>query len=49
MMDAGVLDKACLVYGQMNEPPGARSRVALTALARILSRRRKSGRIAVHR
>jgi F-type H+-transporting ATPase subunit beta len=33
MMDAGVLDKACLVYGQMNEPPGARSRVALTALA----------------
>ncbi|GAB1408909.1 F0F1 ATP synthase subunit beta [Desulfovibrionales bacterium] len=33
MIDAGVLDKACLVYGQMNEPPGARSRVALTALA----------------
>ncbi len=27
-----VLDKAALVYGQMNEPPGARSRVALTAL-----------------
>lgn len=33
MIDAGVLDKACLVYGQMNEPPGARSRVALTALS----------------
>lgn len=33
MIEAGVLDKACLVYGQMNEPPGARSRVALTALA----------------
>jgi F-type H+-transporting ATPase subunit beta len=33
MIDAGVLDKACLVYGQMNEPPGARSRVALTGLA----------------
>jgi len=27
-----VLDKAALVYGQMNEPPGARSRVALSAL-----------------
>ena len=27
-----VLDKTALVYGQMNEPPGARSRVALTAL-----------------
>ncbi len=33
MIEAGVLDKACLVYGQMNEPPGARSRVALTGLA----------------
>ncbi|HCF05421.1 MAG: synthase subunit beta [Desulfomicrobiaceae bacterium] len=33
MIDAGVIDKACLVYGQMNEPPGARARVALTALA----------------
>ena len=30
---AGILEKAALVYGQMNEPPGARSRVALTALA----------------
>ena len=33
MIEAGVLDKAVLVYGQMNEPPGARARVALTALA----------------
>ncbi|MFV0421500.1 F0F1 ATP synthase subunit beta [Oleidesulfovibrio sp.] len=33
MKDAGVLEKAALVYGQMNEPPGARARVALTALA----------------
>ncbi len=33
MIDAGVIDKAVLVYGQMNEPPGARARVALTALA----------------
>ncbi len=32
MQESGVIDKACLVYGQMNEPPGARLRVALTAL-----------------
>lgn len=32
MEEAGVLDKTALVYGQMNEPPGARARVALTAL-----------------
>ena len=32
MKDSGVLEKTALVYGQMNEPPGARSRVALTAL-----------------
>ena len=30
---AGVLERSTLVYGQMNEPPGARARVALTALA----------------
>jgi F-type H+-transporting ATPase subunit beta len=33
MKDAGVLEKAALIYGQMNEPPGARARVGLTALA----------------
>ena len=32
MKEAGVLDKTSLVFGQMNEPPGARLRVALTAL-----------------
>lgn len=32
MSEAGVLDKTSLVFGQMNEPPGARARVALTAL-----------------
>lgn len=32
MEEAGVLDKTALVFGQMNEPPGARARVALTAL-----------------
>ena len=33
MKEAGVLDKTSLVYGQMNEPPGARLRVALAGLA----------------
>jgi F-type H+-transporting ATPase subunit beta len=32
MKDSGVLPKCALVYGQMTEPPGARARVALTAL-----------------
>ena len=32
MAEAGVLEKTVLVYGQMNEPPGARARVALSAL-----------------
>ncbi|MBL8035615.1 MAG: F0F1 ATP synthase subunit beta [Leptospiraceae bacterium] len=32
MQESGVIDKTCLVFGQMNEPPGARLRVALTAL-----------------
>jgi F-type H+-transporting ATPase subunit beta len=32
MSEGGVLDKTVLVFGQMNEPPGARQRVALTAL-----------------
>lgn len=32
MKDSGVIDKTALVFGQMNEPPGARLRVALTGL-----------------
>ncbi len=32
MKESGVIDKTVLVYGQMNEPPGARLRVALSAL-----------------
>ncbi|PIR73430.1 MAG: F0F1 ATP synthase subunit beta [Candidatus Moranbacteria bacterium CG10_big_fil_rev_8_21_14_0_10_35_21] len=32
MKESGVLDKTALVFGQMNEPPGARQRVALSAL-----------------
>ena len=32
MKESGVLSKTCLVFGQMNEPPGSRLRVALTGL-----------------
>ncbi len=32
MKDSGVIEKTALVFGQMNEPPGARMRVALTGL-----------------
>jgi len=32
MKDAGVIDKVAMVFGQMNEPPGARMRVALSGL-----------------
>ncbi len=32
MKESNVLDKTALIYGQMNEPPGARARVALSAL-----------------
>ncbi|MFA7088003.1 MAG: F0F1 ATP synthase subunit beta [Patescibacteria group bacterium] len=33
MKDSGVLDKVSMVFGQMNEPPGCRARVALTGLS----------------
>jgi len=33
MRESGVIDKTAMVFGQMNEPPGARARVALSALA----------------
>ena len=32
MKESGVINKTALVYGQMNEPPGARMRVGLTGL-----------------
>jgi len=32
MKEAGVIDKTAMIYGQMNEPPGARARVGLSAL-----------------
>lgn len=44
MKDSGVLDKTALVFGQMNEPPGARQRVALSALTMAEYFRDKEGR-----
>jgi F-type H+/Na+-transporting ATPase subunit beta len=43
MQESGVIDKTCLVYGQMNEPPGARLRVALSALTQAEWLRDSSG------
>ena len=43
MKDSGVLNKVALVYGQMNEPPGARMRVALTGLTMAEYFRDKQG------
>ncbi len=43
MKDSGVIDKLAMVFGQMNEPPGARMRVALTGLA-IAEKFRDEGR-----
>ncbi|MEX0932298.1 MAG: F0F1 ATP synthase subunit beta [Parcubacteria group bacterium] len=44
MEESGVLDKTTLVFGQMNEPPGARARVALSALAMAEYFRDEEGR-----
>ncbi len=44
MEDSGVLDKTALVFGQMNEPPGARARVALSALSMAEYFRDEEGR-----
>ncbi len=51
MKESGVLSKTALVYGQMNEPPGARMRVGLSGLtmAEYFRDRGKPGRAAVHR
>ena len=43
MKESGVIDKTVLVYGQMNEPPGARMRVALTGLTMAEYFRDKQG------
>jgi F-type H+-transporting ATPase subunit beta len=44
MKDSGVLDKTALVFGQMNEVPGARARVALTGLTQAEYFRDESGK-----
>src|SRR5690606_15018412 len=44
MSESGVLEKTSLVFGQMNEPPGARLRVALTALTIAEYFREEEGR-----
>ena len=44
MKESGVLDKTALVFGQMNEPPGARQRVALSALTMAESFRDDEGK-----
>ncbi|MBI2436697.1 MAG: F0F1 ATP synthase subunit beta [Candidatus Magasanikbacteria bacterium] len=44
MEESGVIAKTALVFGQMNEPPGARARVALTALAMAEYFRDEEGR-----
>jgi F-type H+/Na+-transporting ATPase subunit beta len=43
MAEAGVIDKVAMVFGQMNEPPGARMRVALTGLTMAEYFRDESG------
>jgi F-type H+-transporting ATPase subunit beta len=43
MTESGVIDKTALVYGQMNEPPGARQRVGLTGLTMAEYFRDESG------
>ena len=43
MTESGVLNKTALIYGQMNEPPGARLRVGLTALTMAEYFRDKEG------
>ena len=51
MKESGVIDKTALVFGQMNEPPGARLRVGLSALtmAEYFRDVAGPGRAAVHR
>ena len=51
MTESGVIDKTMLVFGQMNEPPGARMRVALSGLtmAEYFRDEEGPGRAALHR
>jgi F-type H+-transporting ATPase subunit beta len=43
MQESGVLDKVAMVFGQMNEPPGARARVALTGVTMAEALRDEEG------
>ena len=51
MRDSGVIDKIALVFGQMNEPPGVRARIALTGPddGRVFPRCGGAGRPDLHR
>ena len=44
MKESGVIDKTCMVFGQMNEPPGARMRVGLAGLTMAEYFRDKGGK-----
>ncbi|MCI9077786.1 MAG: F0F1 ATP synthase subunit beta [Lachnospiraceae bacterium] len=44
MIESGVIDKTTMVFGQMNEPPGARMRVGLTGLTMAENFRDRSGK-----
>ena len=44
MLESGVIDKTTMVFGQMNEPPGARMRVGLTGLTMAENFRDRSGK-----
>ena len=44
MIESGVIDKTTMIFGQMNEPPGARMRVALTGLTMAENFRDRSGK-----
>jgi F-type H+-transporting ATPase subunit beta len=51
MQESGVIKKTALVFGQMNEPPGARMRVALTGTLQWLNifRDKGQGRTSIYR
>lgn len=46
MIESGVIDKTTMVFGQMNEPPGARMRVGLTGLTMAENFRDRSGKMS---
>ena len=48
MSESGVIDKTAMVFGQMNEPPGARMRVGLTGLTIAEDFRDRGGKDAYY-